>query len=76
MFTLSWPCGFPAMLADSGGCATRYAQTVLAESPDSAPLLGHAKGDEAGGEKQGMKVKFNHIHRDFHALATMYSTTN
>ena len=37
------------MLTDSGGCATRsevnsdlFAQTVLAESPESAPLLGHA----------------------------------
>ena len=40
----------PAMLVDSGGCATRsevnsylFAQTVLAESPESAPLLGHAR---------------------------------
>ncbi len=48
------PCGFPAMLADSGGCATRFevqghlsAQTVLAESPESAPLLGHARRREA-----------------------------
>jgi hypothetical protein len=42
------------MLTDSGGCATRSevnsylsAQTVLAESPESAALLGHAKGDKS-----------------------------
>ena len=29
----SWPWGSPARFANSGGCATRYAQTVLAENP-------------------------------------------
>jgi len=32
------------MLADFSGCATRFAQTVLAEFLESAPLLGHTKG--------------------------------
>jgi hypothetical protein len=35
------PYGFPARFATSGGCATRYAQTVLAEFPKLAALLGH-----------------------------------
>jgi|GEM_PF-5760250 len=34
------PFGFPAMLVEFGGCATRYAQTVLAELPNSPALLG------------------------------------
>lgn len=34
------------MLAESGGCETRFAQTVLAETPDSAPLLGHVQRRE------------------------------
>jgi len=33
MFAPSWPCGSPARFANSGGCATRCAQTVLAENP-------------------------------------------
>ena len=40
----SWSFGFSARLASSGGCATRFAQTVLAVFPDSAALLGHAEG--------------------------------
>ena len=50
---LAWPSGSPAMLANSGGCATRsevnsdlFAQTVLAESLESASLLGHARRRE------------------------------
>ena len=44
MFTLAWSFRFPAVLANFGGCGTRFAQTVLAESPKVAALLGHAKG--------------------------------
>ncbi len=33
IFALSWPYGFPARFNDSGGCATRHAQTVLAVKP-------------------------------------------
>ena len=59
MFAQSWPCGFPAMLVDFNGCATRSevnshlsAQTVLAESPESAPLLGHARRREGVGHSK------------------------
>ena len=31
------------MLAQSGGCGTRFAQTALAVLPDSAELLSYAK---------------------------------
>jgi len=32
------------MLGPFGGCGTRFAQTVLAVSPNGPVLLGHAKG--------------------------------
>jgi len=42
----TFSCGFPARFALPGGCATRFAQTVLAVDPESAALLGHAKGGQ------------------------------
>ena len=45
MFAPAWSFGCPPRLASSGGCGTRFAQTVLAVNPASAPLLGHAEGD-------------------------------
>ena len=36
------------MLPKFGGCATRFAQTVVTMFPNSAVLLGHAKGGENG----------------------------
>jgi len=43
MFALSCPFGFPARFTDSGGCATRFVQTVFSMIPESAALLGNAK---------------------------------
>jgi len=48
MSALAWSFRFPAMLANIGGCGTRFAQTVLAESPKLTALLGHAKGGGYG----------------------------
>jgi hypothetical protein len=52
------------MLAGSGGCATRseansdlFAQTGLAESPESAPLLGHAR------RREGRDLKIDSVRR-------------
>ena len=36
-----WPYGSPPRLANSGGCATRSAQPVLAEFPELAALHGN-----------------------------------
>jgi hypothetical protein len=41
---LSWPFGFPARFADSGGAQTRCAHTVRACSPKSAARLGPTTG--------------------------------
>ena len=35
------PAGPLRITASSGGCGTRFAQTVLAITPDSAAILGH-----------------------------------
>jgi hypothetical protein len=40
---LPWLFENPAMLVNSGGCATRFAQTVLARYPKLTALLSHAR---------------------------------
>ncbi len=51
MLAVSWPFGFPARFADSGGVQTRYAQTMHAFSPVSAALLGHTTRPEETSEQ-------------------------
>jgi hypothetical protein len=43
IIALRWLSEYPAMLVNSGGCATRFAQTVLALYPESTALLGHLR---------------------------------
>ncbi len=54
MFAPLWPYGYPARFATSGGCATRSAQTVLAEFPESAALLGHTGRQSDSGEEDSI----------------------
>ncbi len=44
ILALSWPFGFPVRFAELGGVQTRFAQTMPALFPNSAALLGRAKG--------------------------------
>ena len=45
MFAPAWPFRCSAMLANSGGCATRFAHTVLAVFPELPARLDHAEGE-------------------------------
>jgi len=52
---VAWPFGCPARFTDPGGAQTRYAQTLLAFSPVSVALLGHATRPKEPDERKARR---------------------